>query len=188
MTRIIAGSHRGHRLATPSGDLTRPTTDRVREAVFSAITSWAGGSLAGLSFLDLYAGSGAMALEALSRGATSARAVESDRRTADLVRANARSLGLPLQVHRGDVAGFLSAPAPAGGGFDVVWADPPYPVDTRTIEQLMGGLWTSGWLVGNGLAVLERGSRDPAPQWPAGTHSWSRTYGETTIFYAQEDR
>ena len=94
MTRIIGGTAGGRRLQTPKGDLTRPTSDRVKEALFSAVEASLG-SLQGLRFLDLYAGSGAVGLEALSRGAATATLVEQDRRTAGLIRANARTVGLP---------------------------------------------------------------------------------------------
>src|SRR5689334_5896095 len=97
MTRIIGGTAGGRRLQTPSGDATRPTSDRVREALFSALESQLG-SLHGLRFLDLYAGSGAVGLEAGSRGAAAVTLVESDRRTARLVEANARTVGVPAQV------------------------------------------------------------------------------------------
>src|SRR4051812_49660191 len=92
MTRIIGGTAGGRRLATPSGPTTRPTTDRVREALFSSIEAWCG-SLHGLRFLDLYAGSGAVGLEAWSRGAGVVTMVESDRRTARLIEQNAETLG-----------------------------------------------------------------------------------------------
>ena len=186
MTRIISGTHGGRRLATPTGDRTRPTTDRVREAVFSAIESWAGTGLDGLAFLDLYAGSGAMALEAASRGATPVTAVESERRTAEVVRSNTRALGLAVDVHTGSVDDLLAAPP--SRAYDVIWADPPYRVTTDHLELLLGGVWASGWLAADGLLVLERASRDPAPHWPDGVDGWSRRYGETTIYYAQEDR
>lgn len=186
MTRIIAGTHGGRRLATPPGARTRPTTERVREAVFSAIGSWSGGGLPGLGFLDLYAGSGAMGLEAASRGAGPVMAVESDRRTADLIRTNARGLGLPVEVRAVSVDQLLAEPPPRA--YDVVWADPPYPVTSQHLDRLLGGLWQSGWLAANGLVVLERSSRDEAPHWPTGVDAWSRRYGETTIHYAQEER
>ena len=105
MTRIIGGSHRGHRLSMPKGDRTRPTTDRVREALFSALASWCGDptgppdqALAGVAFLDLYAGSGAVGLEAASRGAGPVVLVESDRRTALVASGNAKALGLAVSV------------------------------------------------------------------------------------------
>ncbi|QGF24918.1 16S rRNA (guanine(966)-N(2))-methyltransferase RsmD [Raineyella fluvialis] len=186
MTRIIAGSHGGRRLATPPGARTRPTTDRVREAVFSALESWAGDGLGGLAFLDLYAGSGAMALEAASRGASPVTAVESDRRTADVVRRNAADLGLRVEVRTQPVEEVLSVSPPRA--YDIIWADPPYPVPTDQLQRLLGGVWASGWLAADGLLVLERSSRDPDPQWPDGIEEWSRRYGETTIHYAQEAR
>ncbi len=186
VTRIIAGTRGGRRLATPPGARTRPTTDRVREAVFSALESWSGEGLAGLAFLDLYAGSGAMALEAASRGATPVTAVESDRRTADLIRRNAQDLGLPLDVRPLTVADLLAGPAPRT--YDIIWADPPYPVPTDRLEQVLGAVWASGWLAADGLLVLERSSRDRDPRWPDGVDGWSRRYGETTVHYAQEAR
>src|SRR3954465_6966980 len=94
MTRIIGGSAGGRRIDVPRGPRTRPTSDRVREALFSAIESWCG-SLSGLRFLDLYAGSGAVGLEAWSRGAGVVTMVEQDRRTASMISANARALGFP---------------------------------------------------------------------------------------------
>src|SRR6188472_4251172 len=94
MTRIIGGAAGGRRISTPRGVHTRPTSDRVREALFSAIESWCG-SLHGLRFLDLYAGSGAVGLEAWSRGAGVVTLVEQDRRTAALISGNARTLGFP---------------------------------------------------------------------------------------------
>src|SRR6187431_1390267 len=107
MTRIISGTAGGRRLATPSGPTTRPTTDRVREALFSSIESWCG-SLHGLRFLDLYAGSGAVGLEAWSRGAGVVTLVEQDRRTATLISNNARTLGFAkADVVAAPVAGTL---------------------------------------------------------------------------------
>jgi 16S rRNA (guanine966-N2)-methyltransferase len=131
VSRIIAGSRGGRRLATPPGDRTRPTTDRVREALFSAIASWAGTAagpaeqaLAGLAFCDLYSGSGAVGLEAASRGAAPVLLVESNRRTALLTTRNAADLALPAEVRTERVEQLIQHPA--GRGYDVVFADPPY--------------------------------------------------------------
>ncbi|NLT29214.1 MAG: 16S rRNA (guanine(966)-N(2))-methyltransferase RsmD [Propionibacterium sp.] len=188
MSRIIAGSRKGRRLQTPEGELTRPTTDRVREAVFSALASWAGTvdeptgtSLAGLGFVDLFAGSGAMALEAASRGAHPVTAVEADRATADLIRRNAETVDLPVRVLNRR-AEHLTAPATPA---DVLWADPPYDLTTDALSELTDRLVADGWLVHNGLLVIERGVRDEPWHPPAGWDSWNRTYGETIIFYAQ---
>lgn len=116
MSRIIAGSHKGHRLATPPGEATRPTSDRVREAVFGMLASELGRAgdpsvmLAGCGFLDLYAGSGAVALEAASRGADRVVAVEHDRRAAEVIRRNVRETGLAVRVVPSSVEKYLAGP------------------------------------------------------------------------------
>src|SRR4051794_10630539 len=127
MTRIIAGSHGGRRLAAPAGALTRPTSDRVREAIFSALESMT--DLAGARFADLFAGSGAVGLEALSRGADHTLLVESDARAARTIRDNivALRVGAAARLVTGKVAQVLAGP-PEGGAYDVVFADPPYAV------------------------------------------------------------
>ena len=127
VTRIIAGRAKGRRLRTPAHSATRPTTDRVREAAFSLVADWAGTlggpaeeQLVGIAFLDLYAGTGAIALEAASRGASPVSAIESDPATARIAQGNAREAGLPVTVVATTVekalAGMPSEP------FDVVWA------------------------------------------------------------------
>lgn len=189
MTRIIAGRFGGQRLATPKGDATRPTSERVREALFSALASWAGGNgdadgaLADLAFADLYAGSGAIGLEAASRGATHVLLVERDRPTADLVRRNAQTLGVRADVRATSVEQLVAQPAPRA--FDVVWLDPPYAVPAATVDQVLADLVAHGWLADSPLVVVERSSRDAAPVWPDPlTETWSRRYGETTLHYA----
>lgn len=158
----------------------------MREAVFSALESWSADGLTGLAFLDLYAGSGAMALEAASRGARPVTAAESDRRTAEVIRRNARELGLTIDLRTTPVEELLAGTAPRA--YDIIWADPPYPVPTEQLEQVLGRVWATGWLAADGLLVVERSSRDRDPQWPDGIDAWSRRYGETTIHYAQEAR
>ena len=129
MTRIIGGSAGGRRLTTPRGQHTRPTSDRVREALFSAIEAWCG-SLSGLRFLDLYAGSGAVGLEARSRGAGVVTLVEQDRRTAALISGNVKTLGFgQVEVLAASVAGTLARTPVAP--YDVVFLDPPYPLRER---------------------------------------------------------
>ena len=124
MTRIIGGSAGGRRLSTPRGQNTRPTSDRVREALFSAIEAWCG-SLAGLRFLDLYAGSGAVGLEARSRGAGVVTMVEQDRRTAALISENVKALGFShCEVVNASVAATLLREPVAP--YDVVFLDPPF--------------------------------------------------------------
>src|ERR1700759_1398106 len=127
MTRIIGGEAGGRRITAPRGVHTRPPTARVREALFSAVESWCG-SLQGLRFLDLYAGSGAVGLEAWSRGAGVVTLVEQDRRTASMIAANARELGFArAQVVTGSVATTLMRPPAAP--YDVAFLDPPYAQD-----------------------------------------------------------
>ncbi len=188
MTRIIAGSRKGHRLRTPAHSATRPTTDRVREASFSLIAAWAGTAgdaademLAGFSFLDLFAGSG-VALEAASRGAAPVLAVESDQATARIARGNAKETGLAVTVLAATVEQTLAGEPAAP--FDVVWADPPYAVPAERLGPVLAAA-IDRWLAADGLLVLERSSRDPAPEWPpVVTDSWQRRYGETTLYFA----
>ena len=185
MTRIIAGRAGGRRLSTPPGNATRPTSDRVREALFSAIESWCG-SLSGLRVLDLYAGSGAVGLEAWSRGAAAVTLVESDRRTAALVAANARDLGArEAQVVTGAVAAVLARPPAAGSGpYDVVFADPPYPLPDEAVADDLRALVEHGWVAPDALVVVERSVRSPEPVWPAGLEPHRRrAYGETVLWY-----
>lgn len=199
MARIIAGTAGGRRLSTPSGDATRPTTDRVREAFFSSLAAWVGRSdepapaqLAGLSFLDLFAGSGAVALEAASRGAAPVVAVEKKDAVARLIRDNARVANLDVRVHRGAVEAFLGQPASARAdafgvtqGFDVVWLDPPYAVSDAEVEAALTLIVEGGWLGSDALVVVERSSRSPEPVFPGSPDSWQRRYGETVLHHAQ---
>jgi 16S rRNA (guanine966-N2)-methyltransferase len=182
MTRIIGGTAGGRRLSTPTGPTTRPTTDRVREALFSSIESWCG-SLQGLRFLDLYAGSGAVGLEGMSRGAGVVTLVESDRRTARLIEQNARALGFAkAEVVRASVTTTLTRPPTAP--YDVVFMDPPYPLDDTTVGEELALLSAQGWLVPGAMVVVERSSRSPEPSWPDGIEGErSKKYGETTLWY-----
>ena len=189
MSRIIAGSRGGRRLSTPPGSRTRPTTDRVREALFSAIAAWAGAAhsapdqaLAGLAFADLYAGSGAVGLEAASRGAGPVLLVEADKRTAGVTSRNARDLGLPAQVRTGRVETLVAAASEQA--YDVVFLDPPYDVSGETVAGVLAALQQGGWLAEGALLVVERSRRTPDLVWPPVVgESWSRTYGETVLHY-----
>ncbi len=184
MTRIIGGSAGGRRIATPRGAATRPTSDRVREALFSAIEAWCG-SLQGLRFLDLYAGSGAVGLEAWSRGAGVVTLVEQDRRTAALVRQNARTLGFArADVVAASVGTTLHRPPTAP--YDVVFSDPPYPLEEASLARDLAALVEHGWLVPDALVVVERSARSPEPTWPAGIEPVrERRYGETVLWYGR---
>ncbi len=186
MTRIIGGRAGGRRIDAPRGTATRPSSDRVREALFSAIESWCG-SLHGLRFLDLYAGSGAVGIEAWSRGAGVVTLVEQDRRTAAMIVANAKAVGFPrAQVVVAPVAATLQRPPAAP--YDVVFLDPPYPQATPDVDAVLAQL-TDEWVVPAGLVVLERSSRSAAPTWPEGfTDVRERKYGETTLWYGHAAR
>lgn len=183
MTRIIGGNAGGRRLKTPPGEGTRPTSDRVREALFSALESNLG-TLTGRSVLDLYAGSGAIGLEALSRGASAVTAVESDRRVARLISANASDLDLPLSVIGRPVERVVAEPARIP--FDVVFADPPYPLSEDELAETLAGLDSNGWVTAGSLVVIERSARSPEPTYPAGWETLrERRYGETVLWYVR---
>ena len=184
MTRIIGGTVGGRRLQTPPGEGTRPTSDRVREALFSALESQLG-SLHGLRVLDLYAGSGALGLEAWSRGAAEVLLVEQDRRTADLIRRNARELGCAVaQVRASQVAAVLRDPAPVA--YDLVFSDPPYPLPNDAVEGDLSALAVGGWLAPDALVILERGRRSGGPTWPPGLVGVrEKKYGETRLWYGR---
>jgi 16S rRNA (guanine966-N2)-methyltransferase len=181
MTRIISGSAKGRKLQTPSGDATRPTTDRVREALFSALEAQLG-SLHGLRVLDLYAGSGAVGLEAASRGAAAVAAVESDRSTAALISANARTLGLPVEVIANPVARALATPPRTP--YDVAFLDPPYPMAVEEVVEALALLVENDWLSPDAAVVVERPRRSVEPAWPTGLGLLrQKKYGETVLWY-----
>ncbi len=184
MTRIIGGSARSRRLKTPGGEATRPTSDRVREALFSALEAQLG-SLTGRRFLDLYAGSGAIGLEAMSRGAGVLTAVESNRRTARLAQDNAATLGFDdVEVVAQPVARALAVRPRAP--YDVVFADPPYPMGNEEVEQALSLLVDQGWLGTGSVLVVERSARSVEPAWPAGlVRHRERRYGETVLWYVR---
>lgn len=193
MSRVIAGSRGGHRLATPPGDNTRPTSDRVRESAFNLIADWAGTvgepadeMLDRFSFLDLYGGSGAVALEAASRGAAPVTCVERDRPTAMIARRNSETTGLDVRVVAASVEAYLSSDAPYP--FDVVWLDPPYAVPSATVNDVVTTVIERGWLADDGLVVVERATRDEPPTWPRHlSQQWLRRYGETTLYLATKE-
>ena len=185
MTRIIAGTHGGRRLAAPAGATTRPTSDRVREAFFSALEAMT--DLSGARCADLFAGSGAIGLETISRGAAYALLVESDARAARVIRDNIVSLkaGTAARLVTGKVAQVVAAP-PDGGAFDVVFADPPYAVTDAEMTELQKALLDNGWLAPDAVVVLERATRGGPLTWVDGiTAERSRRYGETTLWYGR---
>jgi 16S rRNA (guanine966-N2)-methyltransferase len=187
MTRIISGLAGGRRIHTPPGSGTRPTSDRVREALFSRLEHL--DVVQHANVLDLYAGSGALGLEAASRGAASVLLVESDRAVAAVVRKNIAELGLPgvsLGVRADTVErALLSGPAPDGARCDLVLADPPYDVTEEALGNVLALLVTHRWLSADALVVVERSARSPEPRWPAGLDgAGERRYGETKMWFA----
>jgi 16S rRNA (guanine966-N2)-methyltransferase len=189
MTRIIAGAHGGRRLAAPAGSQTRPTADRVREAYFSALGTMT--DLDGARFVDLYAGSGAVGLEALSRGAAYALLVEADGKAARAIRDNmvALRVGGAARLVTGKVAQVLAGP-PDGGAFDVVFADPPYAVSDDEVAEVQQALVAHGWLAPGAVVTFERATRTAVRgeplSWVDGiTPERSRRYGETTLWYGR---
>jgi len=181
-TRIIAGTVRGRRLKTPRGAATRPTSDRVREALFSSLEAELG-SVTGLRFLDLYAGSGAVGLEACSRGAGVVTCVEQDRRTAALIRDNARNLGFrAVEVVTAPVRRVLQVPPQTP--YDVVFLDPPYLAPSTEVVEDLTALVSQHWLAVAALVVAERSVRSEPLPWPTGlAGDRQKRYGETLLWY-----
>ncbi|MCU1641030.1 MAG: rsmD [Nocardia sp.] len=191
MTRIIGGTAGGRRLRVPPAG-TRPTSDRVREALFNVLASRM--DFDGTRVLDLYAGSGALGLEALSRGASHALLVEADRKAATVISGNMTDLGLPgAELRTNTVAALLGrtavgtgASSPAGGPYDLVFSDPPYDLDVAEVEDDLRALAEGGWLHPEALIVVERSTRSPELTWPTGFSPLkSRTYGETRLDLAE---
>ncbi|MFF7442347.1 16S rRNA (guanine(966)-N(2))-methyltransferase RsmD [Streptomyces sp. NPDC008122] len=184
MTRVIAGSAGGRRLAVPPGNGTRPTSDRAREGLFSTWESFQG--LAGARIADLYAGSGAVGLEALSRGAAHALLVEADPRAAKTIRDNVRSIGLPgAELRTGRAEQIVTGPAPAAP-YDLVFLDPPYAVSDDDLREILLTLRSGGWLSEDALVTVERSTRGGEFGWPEGFEPLrSRRYGEGTFWYGR---
>lgn len=178
MTRIIAGAAKGRRLAVPA-DVTRPTADRVREALFSAVSARM--DLDDARALDLYAGSGALGLEALSRGAREVLLVESDARAAAVARANVGTLALPgCTVKNSTVLAALGV-SPAEP-YDLVLADPPYALEEDAVMRVLEALVDGGWVGEGSLVVLERSARGPGTVWPPELEcEVVRRYGEARL-------
>ena len=166
--RVVAGTHRGRRIVAPKGTVTRPTSDRVRENAFNLI-----GPVDGAEVLDLFAGSGAMGIEALSRGAGRATFVEADREACRTINANLDALGLRATVLCQDVRRAL---AQERRRFDLVLCDPPYDHEPAALGPLLGPL-----LADDGVLVWETSSRTPPPEVPGLAQRTTRTYGSARL-------
>ncbi len=185
--RIIAGTARGRNLLTPA-NITRPTSDRAREGIFSSLTSELG-TWDGVAFLDLFAGTGAVGLEALSRGAEVVESVEKDPQALQVCRDNFEivSRGLvelgKFRAHGGAVNTFIRSAS--GNPFNVIFLDPPYEFTNEDIENILTALATSSLLAPAAIVVVERPSRNSPFAWPAGfTASKERKYGEALVYFA----
>ena len=178
MTRVIAGVDRGRRLQVPSGTTTRPTSERAREGLFNSLQSLL--ELDGARVLDLYAGSGALGLEAVSRGAASATLVESDPEAVAVLRANVEHLRYrSAYVLAQPVERFLAVdPEPR---YDLALLDPPYELDVVPVLGLL-----EPWLAADAVIAVERRTRGPELAWPEGYEPVrDRRYGEATLWYAR---
>lgn len=185
MTRVVAGAARGRRLAVPPGSATRPTSDRAREALFSTLESMLG-TLAGRAVLDLFAGSGAIGLEALSRGASRVLLVENERRAHAVVTSNVAVVGLAGAVVCGTPVQQLVAGRPDAGGYDVAVLDPPYSMPATEVGAVVADLAANGWLLPGAVVVVERATRGGGWSWPAGVAAdRTRRYGEATLWYGR---
>jgi 16S rRNA (guanine966-N2)-methyltransferase len=182
VTRIIAGAARGRRLSVGQG--TRPTSDRAREGLFATIIAIRG-PFDGARVLDLYAGSGAVGLEALSRGASEALLVEADARAARVIRGNIGAVRLPgARLLVGRVERVLARGPGSRPPWDVVFADPPYAAPAAEVERVLGALRDRGWLAPGALVIVERATRSGPVSWPVGyAPRASRDYGEATFWY-----
>ncbi len=183
VTRIIAGAAGSLALAVPDAG-TRPTSDRVRESLFGALES--ADLVDGARTLDLYAGSGALGLEAVSRGAASADLVEKAPRAASVVERNARSVGravpgAAIRVHRATVDAFLRATSSV---FDLVFVDPPYDHDDAALHETLALL--AERLSPDAVVVIERATRSGEPSLPATlAHERAKKYGDTTLWWVR---
>jgi 16S rRNA (guanine966-N2)-methyltransferase len=185
MTRIISGLAGGRRISTPPGSGTRPTSDRVREALFSRLEHL--DVLHRARVLDLYAGSGALGLEAASRGAASVVLVESDWAAVAVIRKNIAELALAGVSVRADTVqrALLAGPGPEEGLCDLVLADPPYDVTEQDLCDVLTLLVTHRWLGEDAFVVVERSARSPEPLWPEGLDgAGERRYGDTKMWFA----
>lgn len=179
MTRIIAGMWGGRAIKAPTDRNTRPTTDRVREALFAKIDHL--DRLRGATVLDLFAGSGALGLEALSRGAGHAHFVDHSAAVTSVLRENIGTLGAThTTVTTTDVAACVRRPAPQP--FDVVLCDPPYDLPSDDVTSILADLVNNGWLAPDTLVMVERPRRGQSLQWPAAFEDvTTKQYGETIL-------
>lgn len=181
--RVVAGRFRGRRIEAPSGDATRPTTDRVREALFSTLASLLGADLGGGPVLDPFAGSGALGLEALSRGCQSVTFVEQSAAAIATLRRNIEALGVGAEcrVMRGDALAMARTGALPAGAFSLILLDPPYRLDPALVAEFLRALAARD-LLEDGCAVTWEHASGTEPEWPEDfSASVHKKYGSTEI-------
>lgn len=182
--RIVSGVHRGKKLLTPPGAVTRPTSDRARQAIFNILehAPWSPG-VRGLRVIDLFAGSGALGFEALSRGAAYCLFVETDPNARGAIRDNAEALSAfgTTRIHRRDATDLGLKPAGDGPAFDLAFLDPPYArgLGERALAELLAG----GWLAEEAVVVFERGADEPDPETPGYEAMDARDYGAARVHF-----
>ena len=186
MSRIIAGAAGGTPLTSVPGSLTRPTTDRVKEALFSRLDAF--DVISGARVLDLYAGSGSLGVESGSRGAGTVDLVEFDAKASGVCQRNADLVNgvvgrKVVTVHRSKVESFLER-ATLDASWDLVFLDPPYPLDEPALSAVLAKL--NAHLAPAAVVVVERSSRSPEPAWPEAMERFAeKKYGETRLWFAE---
>lgn len=181
MTRIVAGAAGGRRLLVPPGGGTRPTSERAREGLFNTLTTLV--DLSGSRVADLYAGSGAVGIEALSRGAAHALLVDRDAAAARVLRRNVATVGLVgARIVQASVERVVASdPAEP---YEVIFLDPPYALDDAALAAVLNRLVTGAWLRAGGVCVVERAHRRGPLTWPDGLVALrERRYGEGVLWY-----
>jgi 16S rRNA (guanine966-N2)-methyltransferase len=183
MTRIVAGVAKGRRLAVPQRG-TRPTSERAREALFSSLAGLL--DVSGARVLDLFAGTGAVGLEALSRGAAWATFVDSDRAVCGILRGNVTAVGIDrAEVLRKPAASYLVG-GTADEPYHLAFLDPPYAFGEQPLAVLLETLATPEWLADEAIVVVERSARSPEPRWPKALESVKqKRYGEGLLWYGR---
>ena len=186
--RIVSGQFRGRSLVAPAGQATRPTSDRARQALFNVLehAAWAE-PLEGLRVIDLFAGSGALGFEAMSRGAGFCLFVETDEGARGVIRENAEAFGLfgATRVHRRSAIDLGPRPGSVGDAFDLAFLDPPYGMALG--EQALTRLVVDGWLKPGGVVVYERGSDEPEIDTPGYRRLDARDYGAARVLFLRAE-
>ena len=181
--RIVGGTMRGRRLVAPKGEGTRPTSDRVREALMSVLAERLGSGLGGVAVLDLFAGSGALAFEALSRGASRAVVVEKYRGALVAINANIEALGLKdrVAVVGSDALTSGLARAKSLGPFALLFADPPYRIDQASVGRALQALGAAGVIADGACVVWEHGAGGAVPEPDGFAQERTYRYGDTAV-------